>query len=213
MILLSGVGIATLLYNRSSANEQAQQYPAIADSANTTAPAPASASANPVDTVPPPAAEVAPPPAALPAPPPKPIYHRPPPPVAYNGAPGAPAYELPPPPPRGICADCGTVDSIRQVKVNGQGSGVGAVGGGVVGGLLGNQAGGGRGRTALTLLGAVGGAVAGNAIEKNARATTKYEMTVRFEDGTTRTFERATPYQFGAGDRVRVVDGEVVSRN
>lgn len=111
------------------------------------------------------------------------------------------------------CGDCGVVQSVRAVKVAGQGTGVGAVGGGVVGGLVGNRFGGGNGRTALTLLGAAGGAFAGNEIEKNVRSSTSYQMTVRMENGTTRTFNSSAPYNWSEGDPVRVVNGRVVSRN
>ena len=66
-------------------------------------------------------------------------------------------------------------------------SGVGAVAGGVVGGLLGHQVGGGNGKKAMTVIGAVGGGVAGHEIEKQARATTVYKVTVRMDDGSLRT--------------------------
>jgi len=43
----------------------------------------------------------------------------------------------------------------------------GALLGGIVGGVLGNQVGGGRGRTAATIVGALGGAMAGRTIAQN----------------------------------------------
>jgi outer membrane lipoprotein SlyB len=52
------------------------------------------------------------------------------------------------------CANCGTVESVNEVKKEGKGSGLGAVGGAVAGGLLGNQFGGGKGKTAMTVAGA-----------------------------------------------------------
>lgn len=109
------------------------------------------------------------------------------------------------------CGDCGVVQSVRSYKVAGQGSAVGVVGGGVLGGVVGNQFGGGNGRTALTVLGALGGAYAGNQIEKQVRSTTRYEMTVRMDDGSVRTLRSASPYNWNSGDAVRVVDGNVVS--
>jgi|GEM_PF-283274 len=112
-----------------------------------------------------------------------------------------------------VCADCGTVQSMRALQVEGQGTGLGAVGGGVVGGVVGNQIGGGSGRAAFTVLGAIGGALAGNEIEKRARTSTRYELTVRMDDGSVRTFHSATPYPWRAGDPVRVVDGAVVARS
>jgi len=111
------------------------------------------------------------------------------------------------------CSNCGTVQSMRAVQVAGQGTGLGAVGGGVVGGVVGNQIGGGSGRTVFTVLGAIGGAFAGNEVEKRARTSTQYELTVRMDDGSLRTFHSASPYPWRSGDPVRVVDGSVVSRS
>ncbi len=106
------------------------------------------------------------------------------------------------PAPRAICAVCGTVESVTPIERQGQATGLGAVGGGVLGAVLGNQFGGGNGRAATTILGAVGGGFAGNAIEKNVRKTTVYEITVRMENGSVRHLERSTPV--AAGARVRL---------
>ena len=67
---------------------------------------------------------------------------------------------------KAICMQCGTVESATPIMRAAPASGVGAVAGGVVGAVLGNQVGGGSGKTAATILGAVGGGWAGNEIEK-----------------------------------------------
>lgn len=103
---------------------------------------------------------------------------------------------------RAVCADCGVVESVQAVTQKGEGSGVGAVAGGVVGGLLGNQMGAGQGKTAMTVLGAVGGGFAGNEVEKRARSTTVYKVRVRTDEGTLRTFEQASAP--AVGQRVRI---------
>ena len=54
-----------------------------------------------------------------------------------------------------------------------------AVAGGVVGAIAGKQVGGGRGRNVMSVLGAVGGAFAGNAIEKKNSQSQGYAYTVR----------------------------------
>lgn len=100
------------------------------------------------------------------------------------------------------CADCGVVESVQAVTRKGEGSGVGAVAGGVVGGLIGNQMGAGQGKTAMTVLGAVGGGFAGNEVEKHARSTTVYKVRVRTDEGTLRTFEQAQAPAIG--QRVRI---------
>ena len=105
-------------------------------------------------------------------------------------------------PVRAICASCGTVESVTAVQQKGEGSGLGVAGGAVAGGLLGNQVGGGNGKTAMTVIGAVGGAFAGNEIEKRARATTVYDVKVRMEDGSVRTLRRADPV--AAGTKVQI---------
>lgn len=103
-----------------------------------------------------------------------------------------------------VCRDCGTVESVQAEHRKGEGSGVGAVAGGVLGGLVGNQMGRGNGKTAMTVLGAVGGGFAGNAVEKNMKAYTVYHVKVRMADGSQRSFtERTAP---AVGSRV-VVEG------
>lgn len=123
----------------------------------------------------------------------------------------APAAGRPPvvahAPQASYCAQCGTVESAVAVTRTAPASGVGAVAGGVVGGLLGNQMGGGNGKTAMTVLGAVGGGFAGNAIEQNMKKTTLYQMRVRMHDGSVRTIEQAGAV--AAGSRV-VVEGNTV---
>ena len=90
------------------------------------------------------------------------------------------------------CATCGVVEAVTPVQKKGEGTGVGAVGGAVVGGLIGSQMGGGDGKKAMAVLGAVGGGMAGHEIEKRQRATTLYQVKVRMDDGTHRTLTQAT---------------------
>ena len=109
------------------------------------------------------------------------------------------------------CANCGNVESVRAIKQRAEGSGVGAAGGAILGGLLGNQIGGGHGRQLATVAGAVGGAVVGNQVEGNMKATTSYEIRVRLDDGTLRTFHQSSQPQWRSGDRVRIVKGHLRS--
>ncbi len=105
------------------------------------------------------------------------------------------------------CANCGTVESVNEVKKEGKGTGLGAVGGAVAGGLLGNQFGGGKGKTAMTVAGAVGGGFAGNAVEKKVRSETVYDVNVRMQDGSLRTVQESQAYAIGT--KV-VVDGNTL---
>lgn len=111
-----------------------------------------------------------------------------------------------------ICRDCGVVEAVRETRVEPKGSGGGAVAGGIVGGLLGNQIGKGATRDIATVLGAVGGAYAGNHIEKSMKDGKRYDVVVRFEDGSTRTFSSETRPAWYEGDRVRLQNGALVSR-
>lgn len=114
------------------------------------------------------------------------------------------------------CQTCGVVESVRQVQVPVKDNSdhlVGTIGGGVVGGVVGNQFGGGSGKTALTVLGAVGGALAGREVERNIRqqqTVTHYELTVRMSDGSTRQFRSAQPFAFASGDHVRVENNQLL---
>jgi outer membrane lipoprotein SlyB len=110
------------------------------------------------------------------------------------------------------CYSCGRVEAVHAIKQKAQGSGVGVVAGAVLGGLLGNQVGGGSGRKVATVAGAVGGGYAGNEIEKNVRASTVYEVRVRMEDGSVRSFPYAAQPGWMAGDRVRVVNGNLTAQ-
>src|SRR6266700_1518777 len=117
---------------------------------------------------------------------------------------------VPPPPPQvaAICRECAVIEDVRDVEVAGQGSGAGAV----VGGVIGHQVGGGRGRDVATVLGALGGGLAGNQIEKNAKKTKEYQIFVRYEDGTKGMFTQPTPPSWRIGDKVKVINGAIQAR-
>ena len=112
-----------------------------------------------------------------------------------------------------ICRQCGVVETVRQVHVKGQGSGLGAVAGGVTGAIVGSQFGRGNGRTAMGVVGAAGGAFAGHEIEKNVRTTTSYRVVVRMEDGSARTVYQSAAPAFGIGEKVRVNNGVLAARS
>jgi outer membrane lipoprotein SlyB len=57
----------------------------------------------------------------------------------------------------------------------------------------------------------VGGAVAGNEIEKRVRSTKSYEITVRMEDGSSRVLNQASAPSWREGDKVKVVNGVIQS--
>jgi outer membrane lipoprotein SlyB len=95
------------------------------------------------------------------------------------------------------CDTCGIVEMVTPVQRKGEATGLGAVAGGVLGGVVGHQIGGGNGRKAMTLLGAVGGGLAGNEIEKRQRSTTAYQLKIRMADGSTRSLTQAQALAVG----------------
>lgn len=111
------------------------------------------------------------------------------------------------------CNDCGVIEFTRAVDTNNQSSGIGAVGGALLGGVLGHQVGGGNGQDVATVAGALGGALAGNELEKHSRTLTRYETAVRFEDGTRQIFTSSTIPGWQAGDHVKVVNGQIQYNN
>ncbi len=112
-----------------------------------------------------------------------------------------------------VCRDCGTVEAIEEVPVEGKAGAGGAIAGGVVGSILGNQMGEGSGRTAARLLGMAGGAYVGHQIEKSGNKSVRYDVTVRFDDGTSQRVVSNTPPAWRNGDKVRIQNGEIVPRN
>jgi outer membrane lipoprotein SlyB len=137
---------------------------------------------------------------------------------ARQGSGQQPLSQQPASPSQAACPQCGVVVSVNTVQVPAQNNGepiIGTVAGGVVGGVVGNQFGGGHGRTALTVLGAVGGALAGREIERNIKqqqTVTRYQLVARTNDGRTHTFHSATPFQYAPGQAIRVENNQLLPR-
>ena len=113
-----------------------------------------------------------------------------------------------------VCGNCGAIESVTAIErtTKADGPGIGAVAGGLAGAVLGSQVGNGKGRTVAAVLGAIGGGYAGNAIEKNMKKETVYQVGVRMEDGSRRTLEVANPPVVGSkvtveGSTIRTIDG------
>lgn len=131
---------------------------------------------------------------------------------APPATPQPPQYaQQPVEPQASVCHTCGTVVAITETRTEGHATGLGAVGGAAAGGLVGNQFGRGGGRTAMTIIGALGGGLAGNSVEKHLRSETDYHVRVHMENGTTRTFTYRNPPPFGQGQRVHIERGTLVA--
>ncbi|MEM7661392.1 MAG: glycine zipper domain-containing protein [Pseudomonadota bacterium] len=107
------------------------------------------------------------------------------------------------------------VQSVREVTIRPQNSGVGAGAGALLGGLLGSQVG---GRDTTQAIGAVGGAVlgglAGNAAGRAAQTSEGLAYVVQFENGEIREIIQGADVYIAPGTPVNVTfraDGAIVS--
>ena len=120
------------------------------------------------------------------------------------------------PVPKPLCVNCATVESVQVVEEEGVPSGAGVLVGGLLGAIVGNQLGDGNRRSAATILGAVGGGLVANSVEKAAKKVSSYEVQIRFDDGNQRTMELVSPISVGSrvmveGLSLRLSDGGVVA--
>ena len=105
-------------------------------------------------------------------------------------------------------ANLGEVSHIETLTERPSGSGVGAVAGGVLGGVVGHQVGDGNGQKAATAVGAIGGALLGNKIERDrAVKVVGYRVEVRLDNGDVRSFQQTQLGGLSVGSRVRVDGG------
>lgn len=106
----------------------------------------------------------------------------------------------------------GTVESVRFVQIEGTRTIIGPGAGAAVGGIAGSSVGGGRGSMITSVIGAVAGGVAGAAAEEGFTRRQGIEITVREDDGNTRSYVQAVSddISFAPGERVRImtVNGE-----
>src|SRR5262249_53668432 len=94
----------------------------------------------------------------------------------------------------------GEVIDTKEIQVEGYSTRVGTWGGASVGRAVGYTKGGDR--LIAGAIGGVAGAIAGEALEKKARAKDGFEITVRMDDGSTvAVIQEADAGTFEAGDR------------
>lgn len=113
-----------------------------------------------------------------------------------------------------VCSDCGTISAIDKKTEEGKGTGWGAAAGAVLGAVAGREIVGGKRshRDAAAVAGAVGGGYAGHQIEKKARSSTYYLVSVRMDDGRTETVTLNSTESLSVGQKVRVQDGNIILR-
>ena len=104
--------------------------------------------------------------------------------------------------------ETGTVESVRQVAIEGTKTPIGTVAGGVAGGVLGSTVGGGSGRTVATVVGALVGAAAGTAAEEGITRKPGLEIVVKKDNGQTIVVVQEDDVLISAGDRVRIITAQ-----
>ncbi len=108
----------------------------------------------------------------------------------------------------------GTIESVREVRIEGTKSGIGAVAGGVTGGIAASTIGHGTGSAVAAAVGAIAGGLAGAAAEEGITKSSGFELVVKLDNGQTIAVVQAVDANttFQPGDRVRVLSGQGVTR-
>ena len=103
----------------------------------------------------------------------------------------------------------GVIGGIEPIELEGDHQlGVGAIAGAAAGGILGHQIGAGSGRDVATVLGVIGGGLAGNAVQNRyADRRAGQQILVRLDDGASITVTQLADPALRVGDRV-VIHGD-----
>lgn len=100
----------------------------------------------------------------------------------------------------------GTVESVRNVQIEGTRTPIGALTGAALGGVAGSMIGQGtRANTAGAIGGAVLGGMAGAAVEEGVTRQQGIEITVRLDNGRMMAIVQGADQTFAPGERVKVV--------
>ncbi len=99
----------------------------------------------------------------------------------------------------------GTVESVKQVIIEGTKTPIGTAAGGVAGGVLGSTVGGGSGKTVAVVIGALAGAAAGTMAEEGITRKPGLEIIVKIDGGRTIVVVQEDDMAVAAGDRVRII--------
>ena len=108
--------------------------------------------------------------------------------------------------------EMGRVENVREVRIEGTKTPIGAGAGVIVGGVAGSSVGGGRGTAIGATVGAVLGGLGGAAAEEAVTRKAGLEITVRLDSGRLIAVTQTAGESFRQGDRVRVLTGDGVTR-
>ena len=99
----------------------------------------------------------------------------------------------------------GTVESVKEVVIEGTKTPIGTAAGAVTGGVLGSTVGGGSGKAVATVIGALAGAAAGTMAEEEITRKPGLEIIVKKDNGQTIVVVQEADIMIAAGDRVRII--------
>ncbi len=100
----------------------------------------------------------------------------------------------------------GTVESVRNVQIEGTKTPIGTLTGAALGGIAGSMIGQGtRANTAGAIGGAVLGGMAGSAVEEGVTRQQGIEVTVRLDNGRMVAITQGADQSFAPGERVKVI--------
>ncbi|MGZ8256341.1 MAG: hypothetical protein ACXW1C_00965 [Gallionella sp.] len=105
-----------------------------------------------------------------------------------------------------------TVESVRDIQIEGTKTPIGAGAGAIIGGVAGGNRSGNAASAIGSVLGSVVGGLVGAAAEEGVTRQAGFEITVKFDDGKMVAIAQGADEKFKAGDRVRVVTGAGVTR-
>lgn len=106
----------------------------------------------------------------------------------------------------------GVVESVRNVKIEGTKTPIGAGAGAAIGGVAGSSVGQGKGSAIGAIAGAVVGGLAGAAAEEGMTREDGLEITVKLDSGAMIAIVQEANEQFQPGDRVRILEGGGTTR-
>lgn len=103
----------------------------------------------------------------------------------------------------------GTIISIEEVLIEGDGGAAGSVGGGLLGAVVGSQFGGGSTKAITGVAGGIVGAVAGSQVEHKLTQRKGIEITVQLDNGDCMVVvQEPGDDVFSIGQKVRVLHGD-----
>ncbi|WP_299983591.1 glycine zipper 2TM domain-containing protein [Desulfobacula sp.] len=99
----------------------------------------------------------------------------------------------------------GTVESVKEVVIEGTKTPIGTAAGAVAGGVLGSTIGGGSGKSVAVVIGALAGAAAGTMAEEEITRKPGLEIIVKKDNGQTIVVVQEADVLIADGDRVRII--------